>query len=395
MKPRTLLYLDCFSGIAGDMFLGCLLDLGLDLGRLRRGLKQARLGGYTLTARRVARCGISGTQATVTVTGKDEARGWQAISEILNGSRLPAPVRKGALKTFRRLLEAEARIHGKSLKDVHLHEAGAIDALVDVTGAHLGLHLLGVDGVLASPVRVGTGFTDFAHGRFPVPAPAALELLRDVPLEGTGLEGELVTPTGAALLATLAETFRPLPPARVQRIGYGAGTREYPRHPNLLRGLLLEVAAPRTARRVVAIEANLDDATPQLLAAFADRALRAGARDVFTVPTVMKKGRAGHLVTVLAAEDRVEALVQLLFRETPTLGCRLTPTERVELDRRLVTVQTTLGPVRVKVGEWNGTVVNVMPEFKDLEKLAKASGRPLKTVQQLVWRETAKLWGRR
>jgi uncharacterized protein (TIGR00299 family) protein len=377
-------YFDCFAGVAGDMVLGALLDAGGSAERLRHGLAGLPVDPFELEVTAVERHGLGATQVRVRTGGPDAPgtpRTWGELRATLGGAGLPGPVLERALATFSRLAEAEGRVHRVPPDRVHLHEVGAVDAVVDVVGAALLLDDLGVAEVWASPVATGSGLARGEHGVLPVPAPAVLELLRGAPVHAGGVAAELTTPTGAAILAASAARFAELPPMRVAATGYGAGSRHHDELPNLLRVVLgerLEAAAAGDAGMV--LEANIDDMTPELAPWVLERLLEAGAADAWVTPVHMKKGRPGITLSVLCPPGTDAAIRELLWRETSTLGVRGLPVRKWALERRLIEVELAGGKVRVKLGLDGGRVVNVAPEFADCARLASESGRPLKEV---------------
>ena len=380
-------YLDCFSGISGDMFVGALLDVGLPLERLFADLKKIPLGFYEFKRTRALRGHLVGTRVEIRVPGKQPSRKLRDIEALIRDSELSAGVKERALEVFSRLAEAEGKLHNMPPEQVHFHEVGAVDAILDIVGACIGLEFLEISQLTCSPVNVGSGCVQAAHGTLPVPAPASLELLKDLPIYSSGVDGELVTPTGAALISTLATGFGPIPPMRVERIGYGAGAREIPGHPNLARLLLGESAEPVRVRDgapgdevVSVIEANVDDMSPQLYGYFIDQALAAGALDVTCTPIQMKKDRPGILLSVLCTPEKGDALAQMLFEQTTTIGVRIYEARRKILERELVSIQTPYGAVNVKVAKRDGKVLNVAPEYEDCRRLASEKGVPLKQV---------------
>jgi uncharacterized protein (TIGR00299 family) protein len=380
-------YLDCFSGISGDMFVGALLDVGLPLEGLFAELKKIPLGFYEFKRTRTLRGHLVGTRVEILVPGKQPSRKLRDIEALIRDSELSAGVKERALKVFSRLAEAEGRLHNMPPEQVHFHEVGAVDAILDIVGTCIGLEFLEISHLTCSPVNVGSGCVQAAHGSLPVPAPASLELLKDLPIYSSGVDGELVTPTGAALISTLATGFGPIPPMRVERIGYGAGAREIPGHPNLARLLLGESAEPVRVRDgapgdevVSVIEANVDDMSPQLYGYFIDQALAAGALDVTCTPIQMKKDRPGILLSVLCTPEKGDALAQMLFEQTTTIGVRIYEARRKILERELVSIRTPYGTVKVKVAKRDGKVLNVAPEYEDCQRLATEKGVPLKQV---------------
>src|SRR5438876_1922239 len=342
------LYLDCFSGISGDMLLGALVDLGVDAAYLRAQLRRLPLRGYDLSAARVTRGELGGVKVTVEVGDRRQpGRGLREIRALLDRSGLPGRVRSTALRAFEALVDAEAGVHRIPRERVHLHEVGAVDAIVDVVGAMIGMERLGWPRVVCSALHVGRGMVTMEHGTFPVPPPAVAELLKGRPCYATQVEGELVTPTGAALAVTLASDFGPLPSMRPQRIGYGAGSREIEHHPNLLRAiygdLLNDGAIHET---VLVLETTIDDMNPQLYGHLMERLFAAGALEVFYTAIQMKKNRPGTKVTVICPEPRLEEVGSVIFRETTTIGFRYLPMGRIELGRRIDLVRTAYGAVR-------------------------------------------------
>jgi uncharacterized protein (TIGR00299 family) protein len=375
------LYLDCFSGVSGDMMLGVLVDLGVEVSHLRRRLRTLPVRGWEIEARPARRARLGGTKVEVEVSGRQPERGIADIRRIIGRSRLSEAVRSRSLKAFERLVKAEARVHRVPPAKVHLHEVGAVDAIVDIVGTMIGLEALGWPRIVCSPLHVGRGTVTMAHGTFPVPPPAVAELLRGRPCYATHVEGELVTPTGAALVTTLATDFGPMPPMRLQKVGYGAGSRQYDTHPNLLRGLygdLLDEAAVRET--VVVIQTTIDDMNPQLYGHLMERLFAAGALEVFYTPIQMKKNRPGTMATVIVPEQRLEAVTEVIFRETTTIGFRYLPMGRIEMARRTQSVRTPWGPVRMKISHYNGEVMQTTPEYEDCRALALAAGVPLKEV---------------
>jgi uncharacterized protein (TIGR00299 family) protein len=377
-------YFDCFAGVAGDMVLGALLDAGASERALRDGLAPLDLDPYELEVGQTERGGIGATEVVVRTEGR-KRRTWGDLRELLGGARLDEPVRRRALATFARLAEAEGRVHRVPAEQVHFHEVGAVDAVVDVVGAALLLEDLDVTEVWASPVATGSGRTRSEHGVLPVPAPAVLELLRGAPLHAGGVEAELTTPTGAAILAASVDRFGELPPVRLARVGYGAGGRRHRELPNLLRVLLGERAgAEPDGDSGLVLEANIDDMTPELAPWVLDRLLEAGAADVWFTPIHMKKGRPGITLSVLCPPGSEAALRAVLWRETSTLGVRGLPVRKWMLERRVVEVEVPGGTARVKLGLDQGAVVNAAPEFADCARLAAATGQPLKEVMARV-----------
>jgi uncharacterized protein (TIGR00299 family) protein len=369
------------------MFLAALLDAGLEPKVLLNELKKAALGFYEFKRTRAVRGGIAGTRVEIVAPPAQPERKLGEIETLLKSSGLAESVKERAVKIFTRLAEVEGRLHNKPAGEVHFHEVGAVDALVDVVGACLGLDILGISELVCSPLNVGGGRAPAEHGSLPVPAPATAELLKGIPIYSTGVEAELVTPTGAVLVSTLASSFGPLPAMKVERIGYGAGEKEVPGQPNIARLFLGERAERVSAQPgaegdelVSVIEANLDDMSPQLYGYLVEQALAAGALDVTCSPVQMKKNRPGFTVTLLARTERADSLAQLLFEQTTTIGVRIYETRRKVLERDLASVETPYGSVRIKVAKRDGKVLNVAPEYEDCRRLAAEKSVPLKQV---------------
>lgn len=387
-----LVYFDCASGASGDMLLGALVDLGLPVEVLRQELAKLPVHGYRLEARPVDRSGLRATKLDVLIddgghehehphaghTGHHHHRGLRDILDLLGKSTLDAPVKDRAAALFRRLAEAEAAVHGTSPEAVHFHEVGAVDSIVDIVGAVCGLARLGADRFAASSLNAGTGSVTMSHGTFPVPPPATARLLQGVPVYGAG-EGELLTPTGALLVTAYASSYGPLPLMRLEGVGHGAGSRDPAGRPNVLRLIVGEETAG-ASERVLVLETEIDDMPAQLYGPLMDRLLASGALDVFYTPIQMKKGRPGLLVTVLCDPARREALEEILFTETTTLGVRRQEWDRTVLERDRVTVETPYGPVAVKRGRRAGRVYNAQPEFEDCRRVALERGVAVKEV---------------
>ncbi|MBV9849717.1 MAG: nickel pincer cofactor biosynthesis protein LarC [Armatimonadetes bacterium] len=384
----TTAYFDCFSGISGDMTLGALLACaGADEARLREGLAALGVPGYELTVETVQRQGITATDVDVKLLETDRGHGRHLsdITRILRESRLSQRVQGQALAVFTRLADAEAKIHGTSREEIHFHEVGAVDAIVDIVGSCLLLEMLGVDRVAVSALPCGYGMIRCQHGLMPVPAPATVELLRGFPVYPVDIKGELVTPTGAALVTTLADpaTAGKMPAMRVLTSGYGAGKKQFqPDMPNLLRVIIGETedAADRTPRTVAVLETNLDDQNPEGFDLLMERAFAAGALDVFFAPVQMKKNRPATLVTVLCPPDKADALAGVIFRETGTFGIRVREQRRYTLERSWRAVQTEFGDIRLKVGRWQDEEITVAPEYEDCKRAAQQHGVPLRRI---------------
>lgn len=388
-------YFDCFSGAGGDMIVAALIDAGADVARLLAQLatlqpaRRADAGhaqsfhGYELDVNKITKQGFSATRFQVSLDPavSQPHRHLKHVVEIICRADLPRCVQEPSIAVFTRLAEAEARVHGTTVEKVHFHEVGAIDAIVDVVAAVAALDLLNVDRVVCSPVPIGSGTIRCAHGLIPVPAPAVAELLKGIPIAACDETAELTTPTAAAILTTLADSFGPPPPMTLQSVGYGAGTRDGVTRPNVLRVLIGDANAPSDATfdQVSVLETNLDDATPQAIGHCLERLFTAGAWDAFTMPIQMKKCRPGVLLIVLCAPELADALEQVIFAETPTLGIRRRTEQRSRLPRRLETVRTEFGVIRVKIAV-HGGVRTVSPEYEDCRAAAETHRIPLHQV---------------
>jgi pyridinium-3,5-bisthiocarboxylic acid mononucleotide nickel chelatase len=451
LDPMRIAYLDCFSGISGDMFLGAMVDAGVSAKLLEETVLALKIGAR-LEISRVQRGGISATKVDVYVNGEKDlprevfqeqnehihdhdhqhdhnhqhghtesshahahnnehpqgqqhadahqhadnhghghthGRGLTEIRSIIQNSSINPTAKTTAIKIFEALGAAEAEIHGTSIDKVHFHEVGAVDAMVDIVCAAVGAESLAIDEWICSPLNVGGGTVKCAHGTLPVPAPATLKLLSNAPVYSSGPQVELVTPTGAAIVKVLATRFASFPAMKIEKAGYGAGTREFLQHPNLLR-LTIGESTPAAANTtpatsndsIMVLEANLDDLSPQVLAYAMERLLTEGALDVFSIPVQMKKNRPGALLTVLAKIEDANRLAKVIFAETTTLGIRRREEQRQTLTRRWEEVETTWGPVRMKIANMNGCVSNYAPEYEDCRKLAEENQVPLRTVMQ-------------
>jgi uncharacterized protein (TIGR00299 family) protein len=373
-------YLDCVGGLAGDMLVAALLDAGGDENVLRALPGQLGLGEVEVTVERVERQGVGALHVSFPAPGDPGHRTWRTIRELLGAATLPGDVGRRSLAVFERLAEAEARVHGIPADDVHFHELGAVDTLMDVCGAVSLLAALGVDELACSPLPVARGTVQTDHGALPVPAPAAAELLRGAPLYGVPEGAELVTPTGAALAAELVSRWGELPPLTLEAIGYGAGTRDLPDRANVVRIFLGRKASSTSTGDVVLLETNLDDLSPELVPDASEACFAAGALDVWTVPALMKKGRPGIVLAALTRPADERAVANVLLEETTALGLRVSHLVRYELEREERVVELDGGSVRVKVGRLDGRVVNVAPEHDDCADLARRTGRSVKSV---------------
>ena len=399
-------YFDCFAGVSGDMIIGAQLDLGVDLQSLKEQLSSFDLGGYEIKSSRVERSGIAATKFDVEVDETVQpARTLADIRAIIGGSRVRGNVKSQATRVFERLAVTEALVHGTSPDKVHFHEVGAVDSIIDIVGALIGFELLGVERYCCSQLRVGRGLVETAHGLLPVPAPATAELLRNVPVYSGELEGEFVTPTGAAILTTMCETYGPMPRITVAQVGYGAGSRNPKGFPNVLRLMIGEIEEEdqrrlpedykmlesgtktrtkvyaRPDETIVVVETNIDDMNPQVYGFVMERAFVLGALDVFITPAQMKKNRPGVLLTVLCGRDIVDSVIDMLLVESTTLGIRYYEAKRRILERVVEMVETEYGPVRLKVARDGGRTLHFQPEYEDCARAALQANVPLLDVQ--------------
>jgi uncharacterized protein (TIGR00299 family) protein len=378
-----LAYFDCFSGISGDMTLGAVLDAGCPSDFLRAELKSLQVPGWTLTTEKIWKNGMAATYVCVQTEDQQKHRSLATILEILKDSQLAPPVRERASRIFQKLGEAEAHVHDAPLEKVHFHEVGAVDAIVDIVGSCIGFHALGIERFACSPLNVGGGTAKMAHGMLPVPAPATARLLQGAPTFSNGVQRELVTPTGAAIVATLCDSFGPQPPMTVSAIGYGAGTADLEGQPNVVRIMIGDSADKVSAagdEEISIIEANLDDMNPQIYGYVVEKALSLGALDVYTTALQMKKNRPGTLLTILCRPQDSDAMMSLVFAETTTFGVRTQRAQRRALPREWVNVSTSYGSVRIKLSRSNGHILHVTPEYDDCRKLAVENQVPLQQV---------------
>ena len=377
----TLAYFDCFSGISGDMTLGALVDAGVPIEALRAELEKLNLPGYEITALKVTRAGISATKVHVCVEEKDQpARHLADIRKIIEASKLSASIKQKSIAIFERLAEVEARVHGTTPDQVHFHEVGAVDSIVDIVGSVIGLEKLGITTIVGSPVNVGSGTIKSAHGTLPVPAPATAELLKGIPSYGSSTPFELATPTGAAILSTLASNFGPIPQMQMGRIAYGAGGRDLAGQPNVLRLLIGEPVASYDEDTSLVIETNIDDMNPQVYDYIIEKLMKQGAQDVYLTPIIMKKGRPAILLSVLTDKANSDAVLDTIFRETTSIGVRIQEVGRKKLSREIREVETVYGRVRVKISKRGDEILTVTPEYDDCRKFAEERQVPLKTV---------------
>jgi uncharacterized protein (TIGR00299 family) protein len=379
----TTAYLDCFSGISGDMTLGALVDAGVSIDALRSELTKLNLSGYEITAEKVLRSGLSATKVHVRLDDKPQpARHLADIRNIIETSELSGTIKQKSISIFERLAEAEARVHGTTPDKVHFHEVGAVDAIVDIVGSVIGLEMLGITAIAASAINLGSGSIKTAHGILPVPAPATVELLKGIPSYGSSVPFELTTPTGAVIISTLSSSFGPMPQMSVSQVGHGAGNKEIPGQPNVLRLMIGEPSATYDEDTSIIIETNIDDMNPQLYGHVIDKLMQHGAHDAYLTPIIMKKGRPAILLSVLTDGVKESAVLNTIFRETTSIGVRIQEVGRKKLTREIQFVDTAFGKIRVKVSKRGEEILTVTPEYEDCRKIAEEKQVPLKQVME-------------
>ena len=388
-KLMKVAYFDCFSGASGDMILGAMLDAGLDFEHLEHELAKLHLSHYALRRQEVLKAGIKGTQLVVDVDQshhRHSHRHLDDIVEIIHGSSLGENIKSRSVQVFRRLAEAEASVHNEPVDHVHFHEVGAVDAIIDIVGAVVGLAALGIETVYCSPLHVGAGTVECEHGILPVPAPATAQILKGTPFYSTGIIGELLTPTGAAILTTVASDFGPMRPMAVDRIGYGAGTRELD-IPNMLRiffGELDGVQAACKTEQVAVLETSIDDMSPQVYEYVMTGARDLGASEVFLSPVQMKKNRPGTLLTVICKPDLARLVAEFLLKETTSIGLRWKFEYMLRVPTEMLEIPTRYGMIRCKVAKMGDTNINATPEYADCKRIALEQGVPLKNVMLMA-----------
>lgn len=375
------LYFDCFAGASGDMILGALVGAGCDRALLVENLSALGVEGFDVQFTTVNRSGLSATRALVHTPHEHKHRHLKDIEKIIDDSKLSGNVKTRAKAIFHRLADAEARVHNEPIEKIHFHEVGALDAIVDVVGACIGFGLLGIERFVSSALHVGSGTVEMAHGRFPVPPPAVAELLKNAPIYSTEIRGELVTPTGAAIISTLCSEYGAIPRMKISATGYGAGSREYDNFPNALRVIIGEDEASAGDERLLMIETNVDDMSPQILGFVMERALGLGALDCYFTSIQMKKNRPATLVSILCRPEDREKLTEMLFAETTSLGVRAFEVERRALEREVVTVETRFGRIDIKVARLDNFGVKAMPEFEQCRAAARKARVSLREVE--------------
>jgi hypothetical protein len=374
-------YFDCFTGVSGDMILGALIDAGADLHELESELSKLKISGFTLKAEKTTRKGLSGTRFFVDADHSHAERHLTDIERIMDNSGLADDIKARAKSIFRDLAEVEAKIHNTNPGDVHFHEIGGLDSIVDVVGSLIVMKMLGIETMYASRIPVGTGFVECDHGVLPLPAPATLELLKGIPVYASSIDKELVTPTGIAILKHVVQSFGTIPEMKIERIGYGAGSRDL-KIPNLLRVWIgeTEVKQKYEEDEVILIETNIDNMNPEILGYALERLMERGALDVFMTPIFMKKNRPGTLLSILITPDKLDETISIIFAETTSLGIRFQRLERRKLPRELITVETSFGPVRLKVSHIDTEKRIISPEYEDCREIAVRLGIPLRKV---------------
>ncbi len=386
------LYLDCYSGIAGDMLLGALIDAGLDIKLLKKELDKLNLKGYKITAKKILKKGISATKFVVEITQKQHhERNIQDIFSIIDKSSLSEQIKQTSKKIFSKIADAESKIHNIPREKVHFHEIGAIDSIIDIVGTAIALNILGIEKIHCSEIPLGNGFVEFSHGKWPIPAPATAEILKGIPVYKTNIEHELVTPTGAAIISTLSEKFGEMPNMKISSIGYGAGSAEF-EIPNTLRIFIGESDEKSEHISVNIIETNIDDMNPQFYDYVMEKLFAEGALDVFLQNIQMKKNRPGILLKVISPAEKTESLANIILKETTAIGVRISQAKRICLDREIVKVKTKFGEVRVKIAKSDGKIVNAHPEYDDCVKIAREKNVPLKKVYEIVLKDIREIF---
>ena len=394
MKSLRAAYFDCYSGISGDMILGALVDLGVDPGKIRKALKTLDLKGYKLKTSRVQRGLIAGTKVQVSLTKSSHhpARKYSDIKKLIADSDLSSTAKKNSLEIFKRIAQVEAAIHDTTMEKIHFHEIGAVDSIVDIVGGVVAIESLKLDKIYASPLNVGEGFVQCAHGCLPVPAPATLKLLQGIPVFSNGIKKELTTPTGAAMIGFYADKFGSLPAMKIVGDGYGAGDHIIAEMPNMLRVVLGEISA-ESDEELVLIETNIDDMNPEFYEGTMESLFKAGALDVYLNPIIMKKSRPANKISVLSSETDRQAMTEILLHETSSFGVRYFRIGRTVLEREMKTVNISWGSVRIKIGKFNGKVIQISPEYEDCKKIAYKEKVPVKQVYEEAHSQAIKLFG--
>ena len=396
MKSLRVAYFDCYSGISGDMILGALFDLGVDPGIIRKALKTLDLKGYKLKTSQVKRGLIAGTKVQVSLTksrhSHHPARKYSDIKKLIADSDLSATAKKSSQEIFKRIAQVEAAIHNTTMEKIHFHEIGAVDSIVDIVGGVVAIESLKLDKIYSSPLNVGEGFVQCAHGCLPVPAPATLKLLQGIPVFSNGIKKELTTPTGAAMIGFYADKFGSLPAMKIVGDGYGAGDHIIAEMPNMLRVVLGEISA-ESDEELVLIETNIDDMNPEFYEGTMESLFKVGALDVYLTPIIMKKSRPANKISVLSSETDRQAMTEILLHETSSFGVRYFRIGRTVLEREMKTVNISWGSVRIKIGKFNGKVIQISPEYEDCKKIAYKEKVPVKQVYEEAHSQAIKLFG--
>jgi uncharacterized protein (TIGR00299 family) protein len=394
VKSLRAAYFDCYSGISGDMILGALVDLGVDPRKIRKALKTLDLKGYKLKTSRVQRGLIAGTKVQVRLTKSSHhpARKYSDIKKLIADSDLSSTAKKNSLEIFKRIAQVEAAIHDTTMEKIHFHEIGAVDSIVDIVGGVVAIESLKLDKIYASPLNVGEGFVQCDHGCLPVPAPATLKLLQGIPVFSNGIKKELTTPTGAAMIGFYADKFGSLPAMKIVGDGYGAGDHIIAEMPNMLRVVLGEISA-ESDEELVLIETNIDDMNPEFYEGTMESLFKVGALDVYLTPIIMKKSRPANKISVLSSETDRQAMTEILLHETSSFGVRYFRIGRTVLEREMKTVNISWGSVRIKIGKFNGKVIQISPEYEDCKKIAYKEKVPVKQVYEEAHSQAIKLFG--
>lgn len=376
-------YFDCFSGISGDMVLGALVDSGVDIAYLRKELGKLGISGYNISAKKVEKNHISGTKVDIDIRERHKHRGLKDINGIIDKSALDQDIKDLSKKIFLRLTSAESRVHNTDIEKIHFHEVGALDAIIDIVGIAIGLKKINADKIYCSKLNVGSGFVRCAHGVMPVPAPATMELLKGVPVYSTDVKGELVTPTGAAVIMSIAADFGGMPQMRVEKVGYGAGKSDF-EHPNLLRIVIGEAAEDYDSDVITVVETNIDDMNPEYYWHIVEKMLENGALDAYLTNIIMKKGRPAVKLSVICVPENTDRLAEMIFRETTTFGVRIYETRRKKLLVEKKDVATKYGTVGIKIGKSKSGIVTISPEYRDCKKIADENNVALRDVYDLA-----------
>ncbi len=378
-------YFDCYSGISGDMILGALIDIGLEEDYLKKELEKVKISGYEIKVDNIIKNHINGTDVTVKIKGKQKNRGYKEIQNLIENSSLKEDVKKLSKQIFSKLALAESKIHKIPIDKIHFHEVGAIDSIVDVVGAVIGIKKLKLTNIYSSPLPLGKGFTICSHGKIPIPAPATLEILKNTPVYSADIPHEMVTPTGAAIITTFAKQFGSMPTMKINKIGYGAGKTDM-QHPNFLRIMVGEIKHNYNFDATTMIETNIDDMNPEIYGYLVEKLYENGALDVFFTYIQMKKNRPGVKLSVISSVENVNNLADIIFSETSTFGIRFYETKRIKLSIEERNIKTKYGEVKVKIGKFKNQIITVSPEYEDCKKLASENDVPLKDVYELAKR---------